>query len=80
MRRNGVNGQRSMGNGSGLPEAADLGSFAASLGFVACGVASLEPSRYGAALDGGHPAGDEAERRREGPEVGGLGKAVPVAH
>lgn len=51
MRRNGVNGQRSMGNGSGLPEAADLGSFAASLGFVACGVASLEPSRYGAALD-----------------------------
>ena len=35
----------------------ELAAYARSLGFIACGVASLEPSRYGDALDAWLKAG-----------------------
>ena len=53
---NSVNREPSTVNRNGLNERgssleAELHSYAAKLGFVACGVASLEPSRYGEALE-----------------------------
>ncbi|NOT10011.1 MAG: tRNA epoxyqueuosine(34) reductase QueG [Gemmatimonadales bacterium] len=66
----------------------DLAAYAASLGFVACGVASLEPSRYGDALDAWLKAGyggtmrylHRRARKRKHPEeiVSGATVAVVV--
>jgi epoxyqueuosine reductase len=49
--RNSVNGQQSTVNGNSLPLGLDLAAYARELGFVACGVASLESNDYGDALD-----------------------------
>ena len=48
---NRVNSQRSTVNGTCLGDGLDLAACARELGFIACGVASLEPSEYGEALD-----------------------------
>ena len=66
----------------------DLSEFARGLGFVACGVASLEPSRYGGALDAWLAAGyggtmrylhrRAAKRKRPGDIVAGARVAVVV--
>jgi epoxyqueuosine reductase len=66
----------------------DLAAFAASLGFVACGIASLEPSRRGEALDAWLAAGyagsmrylhrQAAQRKRPGEIVPGAVAAVVV--
>jgi len=66
----------------------DLAAFAAELGFVACGIASLEPSRRGEALDAWLRAGyggtmrylhrQAAKRKRPGDIVAGAVVAVVV--
>jgi epoxyqueuosine reductase len=66
----------------------ELAGFARSLGFIACGVASLEPSRYGDALDAWLKAGyggtmrylhrRAAKRKRPGDIVAGAKAAVVV--
>src|SRR5688500_11816406 len=66
----------------------DLAAFARSLGFLACGIASLEPSRRGDALDAWLRAGyggtmrylhrRAAKRKRPGDIVPGARVAVVV--
>jgi epoxyqueuosine reductase len=66
----------------------ELAAYARSLGFIACGVASLEPSRYGDALDAWLKAGyggtmrylhrRAAKRKRPGEIVAGAKVAVVV--
>ena len=68
--------------------AQDLAAYAAQLGFVACGIASLEPSRRGEALDAWLAAGyggtmrylhrQAARRKRPGDIVPGACAAVVV--
>jgi epoxyqueuosine reductase len=68
--------------------APDLAAYATSLGFVACGIASLEPSRRGEALDAWLGAGyggtmrylhrQAAKRKRPGEIVPGAVAAVVV--
>ena len=68
--------------------APDLAAYATSLGFVACGIASLEPSRRGDALDAWLSAGyggtmrylhrRAAKRKRPGDIVAGATVAVVV--
>ena len=48
---NSVNGELSTVNGNCLADGLDLAAYARELGFVACGVASLESNGYGEALD-----------------------------
>jgi epoxyqueuosine reductase len=70
------------------PVSSDLAAYAAELGFVACGIASLEPSRRGDALDAWLEAGyggtmrylhrQAARRKRPGDIVPGAAAAVVV--
>ncbi len=70
------------------PATSDLASFAVQLGFLACGIASLEPSRRGDALDAWLRAGyggtmrylhrRAAKRKRPGEIVPGATVAVVV--
>lgn len=70
------------------PATSDLAAFAAELGFVACGIASLEPSRRGDALDAWLRAGyggtmrylhrRAVKRKRPGDIVPGAKVAVVV--